>query len=129
MKNSMEIVGVGIDLVEVARIERAVTQRKAFLNKIFDKKEIKLSDRGVLRFEELAGRFAIKESVLKVLKTGWRQGVMFNEITVLNHPGGAPFVELKGRAAEVARSLGIKEIHVSISHTKELAIGIAIATK
>ena len=127
--NSGEIVGIGIDLVEVERIERAATKRKTFLKKIYDTREIKLSDRGALRYEELAGRFAVKESILKVLKTGWRQGVTFNEIIILNHPSGAPYVELKGRAKEVAGSLGIKEIHVSISHTKELAIGMAIATR
>jgi len=125
----MEILGIGIDLVDVERIERAVMKHESFLKKIFENREIKLSDRGVLRYEELAGRFAVKESVLKVLKTGWRQGVMFNEIIVLNHPTGAPYVELAGRAKEIAQSLGIQEIHVSISHTKELAIGIAIATK
>jgi holo-[acyl-carrier protein] synthase len=124
----MEIVGIGIDLVEVERIERAVIKRASFLKKIFNEKEVKLSDRGVLRYEELAGRFAVKESVLKVLKTGWRKGVTFNEIIVLNHPTGAPFVELTGRALEVARTLGIKQFHVSISHTKKLAVGMAIAT-
>lgn len=125
----MEIIGIGIDLVEVARIEHAAKRRKFFLKKIYSEQEIKLSDRGVLRYEELAGRFAAKESVLKVLKTGWRQGVTFNEVIILNHPTGAPYVKLTGRAKKVADSLGIKEIHVSISHTKELAIGMAIATK
>lgn len=124
----MEIVGIGIDLIEVERIEQAVTKRASFLKRIFNEREIKLSDRGVLRYEELAGRFAVKESVLKVLKTGWRQGVTFNEIVVLNHPNGAPFVELTGRALRIAQTLGIKQIHVSISHTKELAIGMAVAT-
>ena len=127
--NNAEIVGIGIDLVEVERIERAARKRKSFLQKIYDEREIKLSDRGALRYEELAGRFAAKESILKVLKTGWRRGVTFNEVVILNHPTGAPYVELKGRAKEVAESLGIKEIHVSISHTKELAIGMAIATR
>jgi len=125
----MEIVGIGIDLVEVPRIKRAVIKRKSFLKKIYNEKEIKLSDRGAFRYEELAGRFAAKEAILKVLKTGWRKGVTFNEVIILNHPTGAPYVELAGRAKQVAESLGIKEIHVSISHSKELAIGMAIATK
>lgn len=124
----MDIIGIGIDLVEVERIERAVKRRASFLKRIFNEREITLSDRGVLRFEELAGRFAVKESVLKVLKTGWRKGVTFNEIVVLNHPTGAPFVELTGRAHQVAQELGVKKIHVSISHTRELAIGMAVAT-
>ncbi|GAI25410.1 unnamed protein product, partial [marine sediment metagenome] len=56
----MEIIGIGIDIVEVSRIKNAVTTKKNFLDRIYSNKEIKLSDRGKFRFEELAGRFAVK---------------------------------------------------------------------
>jgi holo-[acyl-carrier protein] synthase len=125
----MEILGVGIDLVEVSRIKRAVSTKNNFLDRIYSEKEIKLSDRGKFRFEELAGRFAVKEAVLKALKTGWRRGMTFKEIIVLNEPSGAPYVNLTGKTKKFADKLGIKKIFVSISHTKELAIGMAIATK
>ena len=124
-----EITGIGIDLIEVSRIEQAVTKRKLFLKRIYDDAEIKLSNRGSLRFEELAGRFAVKEAILKALKTGWRGGVKFNEIVVLNEASGAPYVLLSGTVKKIADELGIRKIHVSISHTKELAIGVAIAIK
>jgi len=128
-KSHNEIVGVGIDLVDVERIEKAVSTRKAFLKRLYAEEEIKLSNKGKFRFEELAGRFAVKEAVLKVLKTGWRQGVKFNEIIVLNERSGAPYVRLTGRAREVADDLGIKNIYISISHTKTLAVGLAVATR
>lgn len=127
-KNNNSIIGVGIDLVDVDRIESAITRRKSFIKRIYDQREIKLSNRGRFRFEELAGRFAVKEAVFKVLKTGWRQGVKFNEIVVLNESSGAPYIELKGRTRAIAHQLGIKHIFVSISHTKNLAIGLAIGT-
>lgn len=123
------IIGIGIDLIEVDRIKHAVTKRKSFLTRIYADAEIKLSDRGILRFEELAGRFAVKESVLKALKTGWRKGVKFNEIIVLNEASGAPYVQLTGTVKEIADGLGIRKIFVSISHTRELAVGMAIATR
>ena len=124
-----EIFGIGIDLIEVSRIERAATKRKLFLERIYADAEIRLSDRGILRFEELAGRFAVKEAILKALKVGWRRGVKFNEIIVLNEPSGAPYVQLNGTVKKIADDLGVKKILVSISHTKELAVGMAIAIK
>jgi holo-[acyl-carrier protein] synthase len=123
----MEIYGIGIDMIEVHRIRTAVQRRRTFLGKIFSEKEIKLSERGQFRFEELAGRFAAKEAVLKAIKTGWRGGITFRDVIVLNEPSGAPYAVLEGKAKKHADRIGIKAFHISISHTKELAIGMAIA--
>ena len=125
----MEIVGIGIDAVDVSRIKNAVKKNKNFLERLYSDKEIKLSQRGKFRFEELAGRFAVKEAVFKAIKTGWRRGVTFKDVIVLNESSGAPYVNLTGKAQEIATALGVKNIIVSISHTKELAIGIAILVK
>ncbi len=124
-----EIFGIGIDLIEVNRIERAVTKRKLFLSRIYADAEVKLSDRGILRFEELAGRFAVKEAILKALKIGWRRGAKFREIIVLNEASGAPYVQLNGTVKQIADELGVRKILVSISHTKEIAVGMAIAIR
>ncbi len=123
----MEIYGVGVDLIEVARIKSAIERHASFIKRIFVQEELKFSNRGVLRYEELAGRFAAKEAVLKALKVGWRQGIGFVDIVVLNEKSGAPYVVLQNRAKKIAEELGIKHVFVSISHTKELAIGLAIA--
>ncbi len=125
----MTILGIGIDIIQVSRIKRAIERNSNFLTKIYSEKEIKFSERGVFRYEELAGRFAVKEAVLKALGTGWRQGIKFRDVVVLNEKSGAPYVVLENRAKEIADELGVKKIFVSISHTKELAIGLAIATK
>ena len=125
----MEIVGIGIDIVKVSRIKKAITEKKNFLERIFVDKEIKLSERGKFRFEELAGRFAVKEAVFKAIKTGWRQGVTFKDIVVLNEPSGAPYVNLYGKVQEVASSLDIKKVFVSISHSKDVAVGMVILIK
>ncbi len=124
-----EIIGIGIDLVEVSRIKQAVNTKKRFLERIYSKHEIRLSDRGKFRYEELAGRFAVKEAILKAIKTGWRRGVQFKDIVVLNEKSGAPYVTLNGKVKEIADSLGVRNIFVSISHTQDLAVGLAIATK
>ncbi len=124
----MKIFGIGIDIIEVSRIKMAATSKRNFINRIYSEKEIKLSERGEFRYEELAGRFAVKEAVLKALKTGWRKGIGYRDIVVLNETSGAPFVVLENRAKEIAAELKIKEIFVSISHTRELAVGLAIAT-
>ncbi|MEO0184891.1 MAG: holo-ACP synthase, partial [candidate division WOR-3 bacterium] len=121
----MDIFGIGIDIIEVIRIKSAIEKHKTFVNKIFCPEEIRFSDRGVFRYEELAGRFAVKEAVLKAIKTGWRQGIGYRDIVVLNEKSGAPYVVLSGRAKEISDSLKIKKIFVSISHTKDLAIGLA----
>ncbi|OPX18207.1 holo-[acyl-carrier-protein] synthase [candidate division WOR-3 bacterium 4484_100] len=122
------VLGIGIDIIEVSRIKSATMRRKKFLDNIYAPEEIRLSERGEFRYEELAGRFAAKEAFFKAIKTGWRQGVKFNEVVVLNEKSGAPYIKLKGRTAEIARTLSIKEIFVSISHTKDLAVGVVVIT-
>ena len=125
----MAIIGIGVDMVEVSRIKDAVNKQKNFLQRVFSENEIRLSDRGKFRFEELAGRFAVKEATFKAIKTGWRHGVTFKDITVLNEPSGAPYINLSGRTQEIAKSLGVENVFVSISHTKDLAIALVILTK
>jgi holo-[acyl-carrier protein] synthase len=125
----MSIIGIGIDIVDVKRIEDAVKRRKTFLERIYTQEEIKLNPRGEFRYQELAGRFAAKEAFFKAIKTGWRRGVTFSDVIVLNERSGAPYIKLTGRAKTIADSLGVRNIFVSISHTDELATGIVIITK
>ena len=124
----MEIIGIGIDITEVDRIKRAVTKHKNFLDRVYSKNEVRLSNKGSFRFEELAGRFAAKEAIFKAIKTGWRRGVKFTDITILNEPSGAPYALLSGTTKAIADSMGVRKIFVSISHTETLAIGMAVIT-
>lgn len=125
----MSIIGIGIDMVEVKRIRDAVTNRKNFLERIYTTDEIKVNPKGEFRFQELAGRFAVKEAFFKAIKTGWRRGVTFSDVIVLNEPSGAPYIRLTGKAKDIADALGVKRIFVSISHTDDLATGLVIITR
>jgi holo-[acyl-carrier protein] synthase len=125
------ILGHGIDLVSVARIRRMLADHgDHFLEWTFTQAEVAYARRRKKGFEEtLAGRFAAKEAVMKALGTGWRDGVTFPGIEILNEPGGRPYVVLHGGAAEKAAELGIIAWHLSITHTEDLAIASAIAER
>ncbi len=123
------VLGHGIDLCGVERIRRMVDHHgDHFLERTYTEAEVAYARRRKKGFEEtLAGRFAAKEAVMKALGTGWRQGVEFRGIEILNEPSGKPYVVLHGTTAEKARELGVTSWHVTITHTEELAIAAAIA--
>jgi len=125
------IVGHGIDLCSVSRIRRMMeTHGERFLERTFTPAEIAYARRRQEGFEEtLAARFAAKEAVMKVLGTGWTEGVGFLGVEVLNEPGGKPYVVLHGGAAEKAEALGIAAWHLSITHTEDLAVVSAVAER
>ncbi len=110
---------IGVDIVEIARIERAVARWGAhFLDRIFTESELKLYRE---RPWSLAARFACKEAVMKLLGTGW-MGLKWQDIETLSRPGGRPFINLYGRAQIEADKLWVKELAVSLTHSKEYAI-------
>jgi len=125
------IIGHGIDLCGVDRIRRMVADHgDPFLDRTFTPAEVAYARRRKKGFEEtLAGRFAAKEAVMKALGTGWRDGVEFIGIEILNEASGKPYVVLHGSTAEKATSLGITTWHVSITHTEDLAIASAVAER
>lgn len=115
------IIGVGTDLVEIRRVEQACEHR-AFLEKVYTEQERELIAAGKHR---AAGNFAVKEAVSKVFGTGFSR-IRPNEIEVLRDERGKPYVNLYGEAKRLAGELGIRNLAVSISNTKELAIAYAI---
>lgn len=131
---------IGIDLLEIRRFGEAFRRRgEGFLRKIFTERELnyfyRLGPKRVV-VAELAARYAAKEAVSKVLGTGikllgsgGKVGVSWKEIEVLTEPSGKPVVVLSGRAREKAEELGFKEVHVSLTHTKDFAQAIALAEK
>jgi holo-[acyl-carrier protein] synthase len=123
------LIGHGIDLCGVGRIRRMIADHgDRFLQRTYTEAEVAYARRRTKGFEEtLAGRFAAKEAVMKALGTGWRDGVEFRGIEILNEAGGRPYVVLHGTTAEKAAALGIAAWHVSITHTEDLAIASAIA--
>jgi holo-[acyl-carrier protein] synthase len=121
------ILGSGVDLCEVPRIEGAVARYGSrFLERIFTAREIAYADRKANRFERYAARFAAKEAGMKALGTGWHGGIAWREFEVVNLPSGRPTLNFHGRAAEVAAKLGVRHVALSLTHTKEQALAMVI---
>ncbi len=124
----MEIVAHGIDLVDFPRIEdMAKRHGPRFLDRIFTASEQAYADANKNRMEKLAGRFAAKEAILKLMGTGWRGKIAWTDIEIVNNPSGQPEVNLSGEVEKIAARLGIKHISVSITHTANFAIASAVA--
>lgn len=119
------IAGIGIDIVEIPRIERILKDNSLFLYKIFNEEEIIYLKNRNLRYEYVAGRFAAKEAVSKALGTGFT-GFSFKDIIIKNTELGKPIVELKKPAKEIAEKQGKYKMHLSISHSRENAIAYAV---
>jgi len=123
----MRVVGIGIDLVEVGRIARALDRwGERFTERVFTPRELQRAGRGPNRVRRLAARFAAKEAVMKALGTG-RSGVGWREIEITNEPSGAPRVRLAGRAARAGEAVGVARVHVSLTHDLHYAAAFAVA--
>ena len=127
----MPILGHGIDIVETIRIQRLVEQHgQHFLDRCFTSGEQAYCALNPKRyFEHLAGRFAAKEAVLKVIGTGWRGGIAWTDVEILREPSGQPRITLTGECQRIAKELGISRWHVSISHIETHATASAIGLR
>jgi holo-[acyl-carrier protein] synthase len=116
---------IGTDIIEIERIRQAIARwGERFLNRVYTEAELRVYGH---RVHSLAASFAGKEAVMKLLGTGNR-GVVWREIEILYHTSGKPYVGLSGRAKTEAQKLGIKEIDVSLSHSREYATATAIGS-
>ena len=124
----MNIVGHGIDLVDIAEMRRWIDDpRDPLIPRCFVQEELDEVGSAPDRIERLAGRFAAKEAVLKALGTGFGAGVAFSDVIIHRAAGGPPQVRLTGGAAKAAAERDIAEWRLSISHNGALAIASAIA--
>ncbi len=121
------IVGLGVDIAEVDRIEAAIGRHgQSFLRRVFTPAEIEYCERHRNKSERYAGRFAAKEAAMKALGIGWRRGVRWRDIEVTNLPGGKPTLRLAGRAREFADELCVRHISLSITHSGQTALAQVI---
>lgn len=123
------IVGIGVDVIEVERIERVLRrQGDAFLRHVFTEAEqSKAPENTTAAASYYAGRWSAKEAVAKALGTGIGEACGWRDIDIIRWPSGQPAVTLSGAAAKTAESRGIKKIHLTISHEKRLACASAVA--
>jgi holo-[acyl-carrier protein] synthase len=123
----MTVVGIGVDVVEVDRIERAIARwGDAFVRRIYTQAEIVRAEAGVTPAPRLAARFAAKEAVMKALGVGWR-ALAWRDIEITNDVAGRPIVHLHGSARRIAGERGVSSVLVALSHTHEHAVAHAVA--
>lgn len=121
------IIGSGIDLVEIVRIQHSMDRFGArFLDRIYTAAERNYCLRKKNAAESLAARFAAKEAGAKALGTGISYGVSWLEIEVIRLPGGRPTIQFHGRAREIAMRLGVGHAALSITHTRDLAMASVV---
>ena len=117
------VLAIGIDIVEIDRIERAVERLgERFLDRVFTPAEREYCGSRGARFVHYAGRFAAKEAAMKALGTGWAGGVAWHEVEILPSAGGPPQLALHGVARRRFDELGATRALVTISHTHAVAI-------
>ncbi len=121
------IVGSGIDLVEIGRIQQSVERfGQRFLDRVYTAAEQAYCQRKRQSAESLAARFAAKEAGAKALGTGISRGVNWLEIEVVREPGGRPTLHFHGRAAEIAARMGVTHTALSITHTSTLSMASVV---
>lgn len=124
------IFGTGVDIVEIARIRKSLENHSPrFEARIFTSGETDYCQNKAEPAIHFAARFAAKEAVMKCLGTGMDQGIAFKDIEVIRETSGKPRIRMHGKGKELSRELGIKAIHISISHDKKYAVAQAIAEK
>ena len=118
------ILGIGTDIIEIERIEKAINNTPMFLRKIFTKRELDELNKGTLRVESVAGNFAVKEAVSKAVGTGMR-GFTFNDIEVFRDELGKPIVQVSDKVKELIK-VDNYIFNVSISHNRTCAIAFVV---
>jgi len=125
------IVGIGIDIIEIERVQKAMQSADGFSSRILAPSELEALDSlksEARKIEYLAGRFAVKEAVAKAFGTGIGE-ISFHDIVVINDAQGRPQVKLSGNAKKMAEAQAITNVWVSISHSKNNAVAQAILEK
>jgi holo-[acyl-carrier protein] synthase len=125
----MDLAGLGVDIVEIDRIRRALDSSPRFKMRVFTERERDYCDRKARPEVHYALRFAAKEAVLKAFGTGFGHGVNVTDVEVVNNEEGKPEVELHGGAQRLADQLGIVELHLSLSFTHDVGVANAVAVK
>jgi holo-[acyl-carrier protein] synthase len=119
------VLGLGTDLIEIERI-RASLERygERFMNRVFTAEEIAYCQRKKNSAESFAARFAAKEAGAKALGTGIGRGVLWKNIEVRRQAGERPTLHFSGQAAERARSMGVRNIQLSLTHSTDVAMAV-----
>lgn len=120
------LISIGTDIIECVRIAQMIEKHgEVFLQRVFTQKEILYCSSRKAATQHYAGRWAAKEAVLKVLGTGWAKGIQWTDVEIVNEVTGAPKLHMTGKAAEIAKQRGIREVLITISHCRAYATAFA----
>ena len=121
------IVGIGIDIEEVARVREAIERHgERFLRRVYTPAEVAYVESKANKWERYAARFAAKEAAMKAIGTGWDRGVTWRDVEIVNEPNGCPTLTLHGKGKEIAEGRGCTRTWVSLSHTKRQVVAQVI---
>ena len=124
------IIGTGVDIVEISRIRKAAVKWKGkFLNRIFTDIELNYARRRKFLYQHLAARFAAKEAVIKAFGEPRKFPIKWTDIEVLNDKEGKPVIEFRGDALKLKKLKKIKDVILSLSHSKNYAVANVILLK
>ena len=124
------IISIGVDIVEVYRIQETITRTPRFAERVFTEQERAYCEsKGAAAAQSFAGRFAAKEAFLKALQTGWRGKITWQDIEVVSDEMGAPALNIRNEARSILDDRGATHVHLSMSHTTEHAVATVILEK
>jgi len=124
----MSIFGIGTDIVSIKRIKLSI-KKKNFIKRIYNEQEVLKCKKAMNQHNCYAKRFAAKEAFSKAIGTGISNGINFNEIVVLNHRSGKPYIDLKGETKKkIKKILKQKKIQISLSISDERDYAVAFVT-
>jgi phosphopantetheine--protein transferase-like protein len=128
-KRVNQVFGIGVDILKIQRVLDLTKMKSTALKKIFTQKEIQDALRAERHFEQyLAEVFACKEAVFKALRFSWADGIKWTDIEIVKEEGGKPpTVNLMGKACAIAKSKGINNILLTLSHETDYVVSVCIA--
>ena len=120
------VVGIGLDIVEVERIAKALRGSKSITERVFTPEEIRYCSQRKNKYQHYAGRFAAKEAALKALGTGWQAGIRWRDVETTAGPMGEPQLTLYGKAAAIFKESKARRSLLTITHATNYAVACVV---
>jgi holo-[acyl-carrier protein] synthase len=122
-----DVVGIGVDLVDVQRVERILSRYSSFARRVFSAEEIEYCERQANPAESYAARWAAREACRKSL--GGVRGMLWHDVRVVRAPTGAPRLAIEGNVRRRADDLGVAEVMVALTHERRMAAAFCVAVR
>ncbi len=123
------IIGIGIDIVSIDRLQTALKGTHSMEQKLFTPEEIRFCNSRKNQYQHFGGRFAAKEAALKALGTGWSEGISWQDVEITDGDRGEPILTFHAKAQEVFAKLGAQTTWLSITHSPEHAVAVVVLEK